>query len=275
MHQFIWLWIIHLQPTSMVDYTYFWIPNQPYIHGISFTSSWLIIILYIVGSNFLLFLKIFVCVNIHERYWFIVFPFSNIIIWFLCQSNASLIDLVWKHSFSIYFLLFSGSVVSDSLLLHGLQQARLLCPSLFPRVCSNSCPLSQWGHPTISSSAAPFSSCHQSFPDSESFPMSQLFTSCGQSIRALASASVLPMNILCCFPLGLTGFISLLSKGLSRVSSSITIQKHQFLGSQPSLWFTSHICSRLLEKLYGLLTTWTFVGKVMSLLSKMFISFPP
>ena len=77
MHQLIWLWIIHLQPTSMVDYTYFWTPNQPYIHGINFTSSWLIIILYIVGSNFLLSLKIFVCINIHERYWFIVFPFSK------------------------------------------------------------------------------------------------------------------------------------------------------------------------------------------------------
>ena len=77
MHQLIWLWIIHLQPTSMVDYTYFWTPNQPYIHGINFTSSWLIIILYIVGSNLLLSLKIFVCINIHERYWFIVFHFSK------------------------------------------------------------------------------------------------------------------------------------------------------------------------------------------------------
>ena len=115
----------------------------------------------------------------------------------------------------------------------------------------------------------------QTFPASGPFPVSRCFPSGGQSFGALASASVLPMNILCFSPLGLTGFICLLSKGLSGVSSSITIQKHQFFGAQPSLWFTSHICIRVLEKLYGPLTIWTFVGKVMSLLSKMFISFPP
>ena len=113
-------------------------------------------------------------------------------------------------------------------------------------VCSNSCPLSLWCHPTISSSVAPFSSCLQSFPESGSFSMSWLFASSGQSIGALAS--VLLMNIKDWFPLGLTGLISLQSKGLSRVFSSVTIQKHQFFGTQPSLWSNSHIRTWLLEK---------------------------
>ena len=115
--------------------------------------------------------------------------------------------------------------MSDSLQPHELQHARLPCPLLSPRICSNSCPLSQWCHPTSSSSITPFSSCPLSFPASRSFPMSftlikRLFPSGGQSIGASASASVLPMNILSWFPLGLTGLISLLSKGLSRVFSS-------------------------------------------------------
>ena len=100
---------------------------------------------------------------------------------------------------------------------------------------------------TISSSATPFSSCPQSFPESRSIPVNQLFTSGGQSIRVSASASVLLMNIQGWFPLGLPGLISLLSKGLSRVLSSTTIQKHQFFGIQPSLWFSSHIHTWLLE----------------------------
>ena len=108
---------------------------------------------------------------------------------------------------------------------HGLQHARLPCPSRTPRVHSDSCPLSQWCHPTISSPVAPFSSCPQSFPASESFPVSQLFASGGQSIGTSASASVLPMNIQGWFPLGLTGLISLQSKGLSRVFSS-SVWKH-------------------------------------------------
>ena len=116
------------------------------------------------------------------------------------------------------------------------------------RVCSNSCPLSQWCHPTISSSLTPFSSCPQSFPASGSFPMSRFLASGGQSIVASASTSVLPMNIQGWFPLRLTGLISFLSKGLSRVFSSITIRKHQFFGSQPSLWSSSHVCIWLLEK---------------------------
>ena len=129
---------------------------------------------------------------------------------------------------------FSHSVVSDSLRPHGLQHTRLSCPSPTPRTCSDSCPLSRWCHPTISSSVIPFSSCHQSFPASGSFPMSQFFTSGGQGIGVSASASVLPMNTQDWFPLGQTGWISLQSKGFSRVFSSTTIQKHQFFGPQPS-----------------------------------------
>ena len=121
----------------------------------------------------------------------------------------------------ILFLLFSCSVVSNSLWPHGLQHARLPCPSPTPGVCSNSCPLSQWCHPTISSSVIPLSSYPQSFPASGSFPMSWLFASGGQSIGA--SASVLPMNIQGWFSFGLTGLISLLSKELSRAFSNITV----------------------------------------------------
>ena len=117
--------------------------------------------------------------------------------------------------------------MSDSLWSHGLQHAWLPCPSLFLGICSQSCPLIWWCHPTISSSVIPFS-CLQSFPASGSFPMSQFFTSGGQSIGTSASASVLPMNIQGWFPLGLTGLISLLSKGLSRVSSRTTVWRHQF-----------------------------------------------
>ena len=109
---------------------------------------------------------------------------------------------------------------------HGLQHAGPPWPSPAPRACSNSCPLSQWCHPTISSPVSPFSSCLQSFPASGSFSTSQLFASGGQSIGASASASVLPMNIQGWFPLGWTGWVSLPSKGLSRVFSSATIWKH-------------------------------------------------
>ena len=122
------------------------------------------------------------------------------------------------------------SVVSDSLQPHGLQHARLPCPSPFPRACSNSCPLSRWCHPTISSSVVPFS-CLLSFLASGSFPMSWLFTSGGQSIEASDLASVLPVNIQDWFPLGLTGLISFQSRGLSRVFCSTTVQKHQFFGT--------------------------------------------
>ena len=148
-------------------------------------------------------------------------------------------------------MLLSHQVVSHSLRPHELQHTRFPCLSASPRVCSNSCPLSQWYHPTISSPIVPLSSCLQSFPASGSFPISRLFASGGQSIGASASAAVLPMNIHNWFPLGLTGLISLLPKGLSRVFSSTTVQKHQFLrklNGQSSLWFNSHIYTRLLEK---------------------------
>ena len=141
---------------------------------------------------------------------------------------------------------FSVAQLCLTLWPHGLQHIRLPCPSPTPGAYSNSCPLSQWCHPNISSSVPSFSSCPQSFPESGSFAMSWLFALDGQSIRA--SASVLPMNIQGWFPLGLTGLISLLSKGLSRVLSTTTVQKHQFFSAQPSLWSNSHIHTWLLEK---------------------------
>ena len=142
--------------------------------------------------------------------------------------------------------LFSHSVVSDSLRPHEPQHARPPCPSPTPRVHPNPCPLSRWCHPTISSSVILFS-CPQSFPASGSFQMSQLLGSGGQSIGVSASTSVLPMNTQAWFPLGLTDLI-LLSKRLSRVFSSTTIQKHHFFGTQSSLWSNSHIHSWLQEK---------------------------
>ena len=124
---------------------------------------------------------------------------------------------------------FYSSVVSDSLRPHGLQHARLPCPSPIPRAYSDSCPSIRWCHPTISSSVIPFSSGFQSFPASGSFPMSQFFTSGGQSIEVSVSASVLPMNIQDWFPFGLTSWISLQSKGLSRIFSNSTVQKASIL----------------------------------------------
>ena len=141
------------------------------------------------------------------------------------------LEKIYQFS-SVHFIL---SVMFDSLQSHGLQNAMPSCPSPTPGVYSNSCPLSRWCHPTISSSAIPFSSPLQSFPALGSFPMSQLFSSGGQSIGISASTSVLPMNIQDWFPLGWTGWISLQFKGLWRVFSNTTVQKHQFFGSQPSL----------------------------------------
>ena len=130
---------------------------------------------------------------------------------------------------------FSCSVVSNSLRPHGLQHARPPCPSPTPRVYSKSCPLSRWCHPTISTSVVPFSSCIPSFPASESFQMSQVFASGGQSTGVSLQTSVFPMNTQDWSPLGWTGWISLPSKGLSRVFSNTTVQRHQFFGAQPSL----------------------------------------
>ena len=162
--------------------------------------------------------------------------------------------------------------VSDSLQSHGLQHARLPCPLSSPGACSNPCPLSLWCHPTISSSVIPFSSCLQSFPALGSFPMSQFFTLGGQNIGVSASPSVLPKNNQDWFPLGLTGLISLQSKGLSRVFSNTTVQKHQFFGTQPSLRYNSHIHTWLLKKTIAF-TIQTFVGKVTSLLFNMLSRF--
>ena len=142
---------------------------------------------------------------------------------------------------------FNHSVMSDSLWPHGLQHARPPCPSPTTGVYPNSCSLSQWYHPTISSSVVPFS-CLQSFPALGSFQMSQLFISGGQSIGVSASTSVLPMNIQDWFPLGWTGWIYLQSKGLSRVFSNTTVQKHQFFGAELSSWSNFHIHTWPVEK---------------------------
>ena len=154
----------------------------------------------------------------------------------------------WVFSLQLHALFysvqFSCSVVSDSLRLHERQHARPPCPSPTPGVQPNPCPLSQWCHPTTSSSVVHFSSCPPSFPASGYFPMSQLFAWGGQSIGVSASASVFPMNIQDWSPLGRTDWISLQSKGLSRVFSNTTVQKHQFFGAQSN----SHIHTWPLEK---------------------------
>ena len=160
----------------------------------------------------------------------------------------ALCHVKWLYHWHFNLVQFSLSVASDSLQPHGLQHTRLPYPSPTPRACSNSCPSSQWCHPTISSFIIPFSSCLQSCPASGSFPMSQFSRWGGQSIGASASASVLPMNIQDWFPLGLIGCIALQSKGLSRVFSNTTVQKHQFFSPQFSLWSNSHIHTWLLEK---------------------------
>ena len=139
--------------------------------------------------------------------------------------------------------------MSNSLWPHELQHARHPCPSPTPGFYPNPCRSSWWRHPTISSSVVPFSSCPQSLPALGSFQMSQLFAWGGQSIGVSASTSVLPMNTQGWFPLGWTGWISLQSKGLSRVFFNTTVQKHQFFGAQPSFWSMSHIHTWPLEKL--------------------------
>ena len=168
--------------------------------------------------------------------------------------------------------------MSNSLWPHGLQHARPPSPSPTPRAYSNSYLLSRWCHQTISSSVSLFSSCLQSFPASGSFHMSQFFTSGGQSIEVSTSASVLPVNIQDGFPLGWTGWISLQSKGLSRIFSNTTVQKHQFFGLQLSL--TVHFSHPYMTTGKTVaLTRQTFVGKVMSLLlnilSRLVLTFLP
>ena len=178
-------------------------------------------------------------------------------------------SLLWSY---LTFSQFSCSVMSHSLQTHGLQHSRLPCPSPTLGDCSNSCPLSQWCHPTISSSVVPFSSCLQSFPASGSFPVSQFLASGGQSFGASASASVLPKNSQDWLPLGLTGLISLQSKGLSRVFSNTIVPKHQFFGSVFFMVQLSHPYMTTGKTIA--LTRRTFVGKVMSLLFNHLLKVP-
>ena len=159
----------------------------------------------------------------------------------------------WNKTTEGNVLLFNHKVMPDSLWPHGLQHARVLCPSLSPGVCSNSCPLSWWCYPTNLSFAVPFSFCFQSFLTSGPFQMNQHSLKLekiegGQNIGALVSTSVLPRNILCGFPLGLTGLISLKSKRVSRVFFSTTIEKHQFFSTESSLWSNSFVHTSLLGK---------------------------
>ena len=169
--------------------------------------------------------------------------------------------------------------MSSSLQIHGLQHARPPCPSPTPGVYSNSCPLSRWCHPTISSSVIPFSSHFQSFLASGSFQMSQFFASDGQSMGVSASASVLPMNIQDWFPLGLIYWISLQFKGLSRVFSNTTVQKMLAVSSVLSFFTVQLSHSYMATRKTIALTRWTIVGKVMSLLlnivSRLIIAFLP
>ena len=180
-------------------------------------------------------------------------------------------------SILVHLVQFSHSVLSDSLWSHGLQEAKLPCPSPTAGAYSNSCPTSRCCHPTIWYSVIPFSSWLQSFPTSGSFLVSQFFASGGQSIGVSASASVLPMNIQDWFPLELTDLISLQSKGLTRVFSNTTVLKHQFFGAQLSLQSSLTSLHDYWKTI--VLTTQTFVGKVMSLifnrLSRFVITFLP
>ena len=163
------------------------------------------------------------------------------------QKNGYMMEKETKKN-SLSSVQFSRSVVSDTLWPHESQHTRPPCPSPTPRVHSDLCPSSQWCHLAISSSVVPFSSCPQSLPASESFPMSQLFTWGGQSIGVSALASVLPMNTQDWSPSEWTGWISLQSKGPWRVFSNTTVQKHQFFGTQLSSQSNSHIHTWPLEK---------------------------
>ena len=180
-----------------------------------------------------------------ERWWWKKLDDGYMLIHYIIFPNLSVFNYLHKFS-SVQFS--SVTQLCPTLQPCGLQHARPPCPLPTPGVYSSSCPLSQWCHPTISSSVVPFSSCLQSFPTSESFQMSQFFTSGGQSTGASASASVLPVNTQDWSPLGWTGWISLQSKELSRVFSNTTVQKHQFFGTQLSLWSNFHIHTWLLEK---------------------------
>ena len=164
-------------------------------------------------------------------------------------NNHSILEQVHtNNTMTCSSVQFSPSVVSNSLRPHESQLARPPCPSPTAGVYPNSCPLSRWCHPAISSSVVPFSACPQSLPASGSFPISQLFAWGGQSIGVSALASVIPKNTQDWSPLEWTGWISLQSKGLSRVFSNTTVQKHQFFGPQLSSPSKSHIHTWVLEK---------------------------
>ena len=171
---------------------------------------------------------------------------------FQFQVNSKMIQLhTYMYLFFLRFFSFLSSVSCVRLFVTpwtARGPTRPPCPSPTPGACSNSCPLSWWCHPTTLPSVTTFSSCPQSFPASRSFPMSQLFASAGQSIRASASASTISMNIQDWFPLRWTGWISLQSKGLSRVFTNTIVQKYQFFGAQLSSQSNSHIHTWLLEK---------------------------
>ena len=195
---------------------------------------------------------------------------SSVCFWGLSQRRSGSHETGNYHTASTTEMktpLFSCSVISDSLWPHGLQHTRLHYPSPSPRVCSSSCPLSWWCHPTISFSVVPFSSCPQSFPASGSFPMSQICASGGQSIGASTSASALSKNTQGWFPLGLTGCISLQFKGLSRVFSSTIVWRHKFFDAQPFLLSSSYTYMNTGKTIA--LTIQTFVRKVISLLFNM------
>ena len=173
-------------------------------------------------------------------YWIYHLQIFSPILWLVFSfswPSSTEQNVMWQWRMGKYQFSFqlSRSVMSDSLWPHGLQHAWPPCLSPTPGACSNPCPSSRWCHPTISSSCVPFSSCLQSFPASGSFPRSHFFASGGQSIRVSASVSVLPMNIQDWFSFRRTGLISFQSKGLSRVFSNTTTQKHQFFGAHLSL----------------------------------------
>ena len=193
-----------------------------------------------------------------HRYWVRSIP--GIQGWFSIHKSIT-IQTKGKINHQFSSVQFSRSVMSDSLRPHESQHSRPPCPSPTPGVHSDSRPSNQWCHLAISSSVVSFSSCPQSLPASESFPMSQLFAWGGQSTGVSALASFLPKNTQDLSPLEWTDWISLQSKGLSRVFSNITVQKHQFFSTQLSSQSNSHIHTWLLEKPYIALTRQTSVGK--------------
>ena len=197
-------------------------------------------------------------------------PSYGMTFWTQCSRGLCCVSLK-----ACYFVVQSLTTTCPTLQPHGLEHTRLPCPSLSSGFCSNSCPSSQWCHPTTSSSGALFFSCLQSFPASESFPVSQLFPSGDPSIGVSATGSVPSMNIQGWFPLRLASLISLQSKGLSRVFSRTTVQKHQFFPAQPSLWSNTYMTTGTTIAL----AIQTFVNEVMSLpfnmLSRLVITFLP